>query len=40
MEFCIFLETEFGITLTSGEVETRPSINAMAAYLAGESAAG
>lgn len=40
MEFCIFLETEFGITLTSGEVETRPSINAMAAYLAEASAAG
>lgn len=40
MEFCIFLETEFGITLTSGEVETQPTVNAMAAYLAGLSAAG
>ena len=36
MEFCIFLETEFGISLSSGEIEASPSINAMAAYLAGE----
>ena len=35
MEFCIFLETEFGISLTSGEVEASPSINAMATYLVG-----
>lgn len=34
MEFCIFLEAEYGITVTSGEVESRPSINAMAAWLA------
>lgn len=34
MEFCIFLETEFGITISSGEVEGSPSINAISAYLA------
>jgi acyl carrier protein len=38
MEFSIFLETEFGITVSSGEVEGSPSINAMAAYLAGMDA--
>ena len=38
MEFCIFLETEFGITVTSGEVEGSPSVNAMATYLAGMGA--
>jgi acyl carrier protein len=38
MEFCIFLETEYGITVTSGEVEGCPSINAMATYLAGMNA--
>lgn len=38
MEFCIFLETEFGISISSGEVEGSPSINAMAAYLAGMNA--
>ncbi len=35
MEFCIVLEMEYGISVTSGEVEGCPSINAMAVYLAG-----
>jgi acyl carrier protein len=38
MEFCIFFETEYGIELTSGELEGQPSINAMSAWLAGNAA--
>jgi acyl carrier protein len=34
MEFCIFLECEFGISITSGSLESHPSIAAMARYLA------
>ncbi|MEN3976843.1 phosphopantetheine-binding protein [Emcibacter sp. SYSU 3D8] len=33
MEFCIFLETEFGIAVTSGDVEAAAAINAMAVRL-------
>ena len=33
MEFCIFLETEFGIAVTSGDVEASAGINGMAARL-------
>ncbi len=39
MEFCIFFETEYGMTLTSGELEGQPSIKAMSAWRA-ENAAG
>jgi acyl carrier protein len=39
MEFCIFMECEFGIALTSGDLESHASVNAMAAYLAGGAAA-
>ena len=34
MEFCIFLECEFGISISSGNLENHPSIAAMARYLA------
>ncbi|MGE0666254.1 MAG: acyl carrier protein [Sphingomonadales bacterium] len=34
MEFCIFFEAEYGITITHGDVESHPSINAMADWLA------
>lgn len=34
MEFCIYLEMEYGITVTSGEVEAKPTINAMASWMA------
>ena len=34
MEFCIFLECEFGISITSGSLENHPSIAAMARHLA------
>jgi len=39
MEFCIFLETEFGISLSSGEVEASPTINTLAVYLLGDEEA-
>ncbi len=38
MEFCIFFETEYGIAVTSGEIEGRPSINALARWLADTAA--
>ena len=34
MEFCIFFETEYGISIAQGDVEAYPSINAAAAWLA------
>jgi hypothetical protein len=34
MELCIFLETEYGIPVTVGEVEACATVNAMAAHLA------
>ena len=34
MEFCIFLETEYGVTITSGDVENHASVNKMAKWLA------
>ncbi len=34
MELCIVLETDYGITVTQGDLEGQPSINAMAAWLA------
>jgi acyl carrier protein len=34
MEFCIFLECEFGISISSGTLESHSSIAAMARHLA------
>jgi acyl carrier protein len=39
MELCIWMQTEAGVELDESEILAHPSVNALAAYLAGKGAA-
>lgn len=39
MELCIWMQTEVGVELDESEILAHPSVNALAAYLAGKGAA-
>jgi acyl carrier protein len=38
MEFCIHMECEHGIALNGGHLQAHPTVDALAAYLAGAAA--